>query len=163
MGGVVRSNVRRLSEDRYEGRVAVAFTLCLATREPHFTSEAAVAPHRRMLEDETLRVGCVAYAYCFMPDHLHVVLLGVRDDARPKAAIVRFKQWSGFLFGRGPVRWQPRFWDHVLRAGEDTAAQVLYVLNNPLRAGLTAEPLAWPFSGAIGMSYAEVLETVIDL
>ena len=49
MGRVIRSNVHRLPEDRYQGRVAVAFTACLQPRGPYFTSEEAVAPHRALL------------------------------------------------------------------------------------------------------------------
>lgn len=126
-------------------------------------SEETVARHREIFREEVVRARCIAYAYCFMPDHFHAVLLGVADDARPKEAMSRFKQRSGFLFGQGPVKWQPRFRDHVLRMDEDTSNQVLYVLNNPLRAGLTTDPLAYPFSGSVGIEFREVLETILDL
>lgn len=160
---MIRSRVHRLPEDRYRGRVAVAFTANLQPRRPYFTSEAAVAPHRKIFEEEVLKANCIAYAYCFMPDHFHAVLLGVTDDARPKEAMTRFKQRSGFLFGQGPVKWQPRFRDHVLRMGEDTPNQTLYVLNNPLRAGLTENPLSYRYSGSVGISFSEVIDTILDL
>lgn len=118
-------------------------------------------PHREILGQEVEEAGCVAYVFCFMPDHLHAVLLGVRDDATPKGAIDRFKQRSGFVLRNEPVKWQAGYYDHVLRANEDTPRQVLYVLNNPLRAGLTEDPLEYPFSGCIGTDYRELLETIL--
>jgi putative transposase len=163
MAAMVRSRVQRLPDHRYEGCVAVAFTACLKSRDPYFTTQDVVDPHREVLAEETLRAGCVAYGYCFMPDHLHVVLLGIADHARPKDAFIRFKQRSGFLLGKNSAAWQKSFYDHVLRDTADTPRQVLYVLNNPVRAGLVSDPREYPFSGAIGMDLDLVYATVLNL
>ena len=141
--------------------MAVHFTLCFADRIPYFTTEERVAPHREVLIQEVEQALCIAYAYCFMPDHLHTILLGVDDKASPKKAVDRFKQRSGFLLRNEPAKWQPSYFDHILRTNEDTPAQVLYVFNNPLRAGLTDDPFSYPFSGCIGTDYREVLETIL--
>ena len=47
-------------------------------------------------------------AYCFMPDHLHLIASGCAEDADLKKLIARAKQYSGFNFKRefGQSLWQ---------------------------------------------------------
>jgi putative transposase len=159
----VQAKPHRLPPERYVGRIAVAFTACLRNRRCYFVDEASVAVHRQILQAEVEAAHCVAYAYCFMPDHFHLVLLGLRQDSAPLLAMTRFKQKSGFRLRDCDVAWQPSFYDHILRPGADTVRQALYVLNNPVRAGLAANMSAYPFSGLIGISMSDLLVSVIDL
>jgi hypothetical protein len=41
--------------------------------------------------------------------------------------------------------WQPGFYDHRLRDGEDLEHQARYLLFNPVRRGLAARPEDYPF------------------
>ena len=47
-------------------------------------------------------------AYCFMPDHVHLIASGLAQDADVKRFIARAKQYSGFHFKRefGIALWQ---------------------------------------------------------
>lgn len=54
------------------------------------------------------------------------------------------KAWS--LGVRGAF-WQRSFWDHALRESECVQDQVDYILDNPVRAGLTTDRESYPFSG----------------
>jgi putative transposase len=45
--------------------------------------------------------------------------------------------------------WQPGFFDHLLRNDESYAAKWNYVVQNPVRRGLVAEPEKWPYQGEI--------------
>ncbi len=89
-------------------------------------------------------------AFCFMPDHIHLVLLGVSDHSDLIALLRDFKGTSA---SRARVQgfvalWQKGFYDHVLRSGEALDAVAWYIFNNPVRAGLAKEMGEWPFSGS---------------
>ncbi len=67
---------------------------------------------------------CFVPVYCFVPDHLHVMFSGWTTLADTWMAMTRFKARTGkslHLQGAG-WRWQPRFYDHVVRGGEDWRA-----------------------------------------
>ncbi len=116
---------------------------------PFFTSPEHVEPLVELLREAVSRHGCIAPVYCFMPDHLHAILLGLNEDARVKVALARFKQRSAYWMARHHpgVRWQKDFYDHILRPDEDQTRQVAYILNNPVRARL-AEALSSTRSAA---------------
>ena len=44
--------------------------------------------------------------------------------------------------------WQGGFYEHVLRAEEDRAAVIRYLLENPIRAGLVQELRQYPYWGS---------------
>jgi REP element-mobilizing transposase RayT len=48
--------------------------------------------------------------------------------------------WRGKL-------WQPRYYDHIVRAEEDLYRIAEYIVNNPVRKRLTVCPEDWPWSG----------------
>ncbi|MDA8216828.1 MAG: hypothetical protein M0Z94_04340 [Dehalococcoidales bacterium] len=43
--------------------------------------------------------------------------------------------------------WQRGYYEHVARCLEDVLAVCEYILANPVRKGLVAEPGLWPYSG----------------
>ena len=45
--------------------------------------------------------------------------------------------------------WQTSFWDHFLREEEGLEDAVMYVLNNPTRAGLVKHWHEYPYSGSL--------------
>ena len=54
--------------------------------------------------------------------------------------------------GRRGKIWQQSFWDHLLRAEEDAAVVLTYILNNPVRAGLVASWRDYPFAGSLNFT-----------
>ena len=85
-----------------------------------------------------------------MPDHLHLVVEGTERSADLVKFVTGFKQRTSYAHGRAARTrlWQDGFYDRVLRKDEATSAAVLYVLANPVRAGLVRSILDWPFSGS---------------
>jgi putative transposase len=85
-----------------------------------------------------------------MPDHLHAVVEGQRDDADLKKFVSRAKQYSGYAYSQacGEKLWQRYGYEHVLRDSESTRSVVLYILENPLRAGLVQSIAEYPFIGS---------------
>lgn len=159
---MLRSKPHRLPLETYQGRKAIAFTACLTSRQPYFVLNEVVDPHVKILTEEVRRHHCVCYCYCFMPDHLHVILVGLNDQSNGMDAFKRFKQRSGYLLRLTEAHWGKSFYDHILRP-KDTAAQTMYVINIPVRAKLCNDPFAYPFSGTIDMDWSDVLNSAIDL
>jgi hypothetical protein len=73
-----------------------------------------------------------------------------------------FKQKTSYEWKRrhGVELWQRGYIDRILRADEDTLTVARYILDNPVRAGLVASPLDYPFSGSGTMDLRDVLESV---
>ena len=101
------------------------------------------------------------WAYCFMPDHLHLLLEGKTKDANLKKLIALFKQVSGYEYKQNvshrfntekePKLWQPSFYDHVLRKDEALEDVVRYILNNPVRKGIVEHYSKYRYSGSLVM------------
>lgn len=91
------------------------------------------------------------YAYCFMPDHCHFLLCGLRTNSDLPAIIRAFKGGATVVlrrYGHQNV-WQTAFHDHVIRNDDDLRASAAYILDNPVRAGLAKDPQNYPFSGSL--------------
>jgi putative transposase len=101
----------------------------------------------RVADAEHFRV----LAYCFMPDHLHLLVQGESDGADLQRFVKDWKQMTGFKHakGYGFRLWQVGFFDYVLRSDEDTNRHAQYILSNPIRAGLTHTIGEYPFAGCV--------------
>jgi putative transposase len=85
-----------------------------------------------------------------MPDHLHLFVCGPHD--------FMLAEWMKGL-KRGisnacrahskRVRWQPGFFDHLIRNDESYGEKWNYVRDNPVRAGLVTIADDWPYQGEI--------------
>lgn len=101
------------------------------------------------------REGLFCPTYCLMPDHLHLVWMGLRlkSDQRKGMAFLR----THLKAALAPQKFQHQAHDHVLKEEErrqSAFARVCnYILENPLRADLVKYPAEWPFSGSIVPGY----------
>jgi REP element-mobilizing transposase RayT len=88
-----------------------------------------------------------------MPDHVHVLIRAVANDADLPRFVSRWKQATGFahLRARGNRLWQPGYFERVLRREELTASVARYIVANPVRAGLTRNVGEYPHAWARGM------------
>jgi len=95
----------RLPNDGYVGAHRVFFTMCAFKRKLHFADLATGERSRTQLLETAAGWDVEVIAYCFIPDHLHLLVEGKseRPDARKFAHV--FRQTSGFHFraGCGPV------------------------------------------------------------
>ncbi len=145
--GPERTASPRLATFEYMGPYAYSLTLTTQTRHAAFTSRV-VAECLQDLSQAAARHGFEILAYCFMPDHLHLLVRG-SDGSPLKAFVSLFKQRSGYRYRQQMHRplWQRSFYDHVLRREEDIQAVAEYIWNNPVQAGLATAPGSYPFSG----------------
>jgi putative transposase len=155
----VREKKHRLPDAAYRGQKNVAFTCCVERRVPLFRDAAVVEALLPTLTEKAERYGCLVGIYCFMPDHLHLILCGQQDWSNAKKVVDEFKAKSGLWLGkhRPSFEWQDGYHDHIIRRGEDWRRQVYYVLNNPVRKGLVLDAFDWPFTGSIGFNLHELV------
>lgn len=162
---MTREKFHRLPREAYRGEVVVAFTACVADANPLFKDSSVVAAFVVLLKTASERHGCIVVIYCFMPDHVHLILRGTTESADAWQAMVEFKQRTGFWLrqNRAGISWQKDFYDHVIRADEDLGAQVRYIAGNPVRKALVKDWREYPHTGSIGVDLAAVINSTLTL
>ena len=145
----------RLPDEYYQGDSVVHWTLTVLDRATGWLSGPFHALFRELMLHAAAREGILCPTYCLMPDHVHLVWIGLWLETN---------QLNGMAFLRthlepalAPAKFQPQAHDHVLRAEQRRknafAKACLYDLNNPVRAGLVTRPEAWKFNGAVVPGY----------
>ena len=160
----IREKKHRLPLECYRGKIFVAFTANTYQKTQFFIRRSIVSPIIDMLERALVRNDCVSPAYCFMPNHLHIIIHGLSDAADTWRAMVDFKQLSGYWFSKNnyPVKWQKDFYDHIIRKNEDLAAQIQYIWDNPVRKKLVSDWKEYPFIGAIRYEVNDMVEGFVN-
>jgi putative transposase len=152
----------RLSSEQYVGLQRIFFTMCTFGRLPLFIAAGIVDPVREQLLHDAVADRVEIIAYCFMPDHLHVLVEALRADCDLRRLARVFKQRSSFQWKRraeGDL-WQRSYFEHVLRDDEDTFQVARYILDNPVRAGMVKNPEDYPFLGSLTMNVRDLLYSV---
>jgi len=150
----------RLDPALYLGVQQYFLTFCTAGRQPRFVDSAIVALVREQIWRCAECFDFAVLAYCFMPDHLHLLIEGTTDGADLIAFVHQAKQRSGYAcraIGSGPL-WQPSFYDHILRNEDATLAVARYILENPVRAKLVTSPAEYAFSGSTRHTIDQIME-----
>ena len=95
------------------------------------------------------RFGFDILVFCFMPDHLHL-LLGGQEKSDLKGYMKAFKQASAYVIKKevNETLWQRSYYEHVLRRDEAVEDIARYILNNPFRAGLVEDFKQYPHLGS---------------
>ena len=138
----------RLERGLYRGPAAFSVTVATYQQQQAFTDATDVDRYRAMLEDAARKTRFKLLAYCFMPDHLHLLAEG--SEATDLAQLMKtFKQTSSYDYRRrvGRPLWQRSYYDRVLRGSDELQRAIKYILGNPVRAGLADSLRAYPFSG----------------
>ncbi len=148
----------RLPRDQYLGRKIYFVTICCEDRRPIFQDadrcKIAIDALKRVSESMHFLV----HAFCFMPDHVHLLVEGQIAASNLVRFVAQWKQLTGYLLrAQLPPRfWQRRFYDHVLRGPEDCDSVAWYIWMNPVRKGMAAAPHLYPFSGSFTVDWPKV-------
>jgi putative transposase len=148
----------RIRAFSYAGLYQYFLTLCTDIRRPVFASECTVLPALEQFRQSALHHGFAVLAYCFMPDHLHLLCEARTESSDLVAFVHEATQRTGYSFTRsnGTRLWQRGFYDHVLRVEERVLAVVQYIVTNPIRAGLAQRLGEYPFCGSDVFSIEEI-------
>jgi putative transposase len=119
-------------------------------RQPTFSSDADYDLYLHLLTEACRAAGTGIWAWCLMPNHVHLVLVPTHEDGLRAAlgeahrrytwAANQRRGWRGHL-------WQSRFSSFPMDEAHLLAC-VRYVELNPVRAGLVARPEQWRWSSA---------------
>jgi|SRR5208283_4124473 len=113
---------------------------------------------RELMLHAAAREALLCPAYCLMPDHIHLLWMGLRRDTDQRNGMSFLRTYLEPLLS--PHQFQPQAYDHVLREDERKrgafAKICFYILANPVRAKLIQEMEPWPFCGAVMPGYPRV-------
>jgi putative transposase len=153
-----RINIR-LPASSYIGHQWYFLTACTQDRIPRLQNAALVGEHLNLLTNGAKEECFDIQAYCFMPDHVHLLVSGTHETSDCLKFINGFKQRSAFAFKQstGKKLWQHKPYDHILRPNERWEGVAYYIWMNPVRKGLCARPEDWPHSGSQTMDWKSML------
>ena len=124
-------------------------TICTVQKQPHFSNPSICDEIIRELEFRRTSGEIQLYCFCLMSDHLHLLMSLKENYTRKNGAfgdrtlqkwVSSFKRYSAKKVGQvwdiSPL-WQKNFYDHVVRGDESLLEICEYILNNPVRKGMT--------------------------
>jgi REP-associated tyrosine transposase len=105
---------------------------------------------RTQLREVIRNFGWSLYAYCFMPNHYHLVFATDREHL--SAGMHRLNFLYAQRFNRRNDRvghvFQNRFAAYVIESDEHLLNAMIYVVENPVRAGLCEQAGDWPWAAS---------------
>jgi len=140
----------RLPRSCYVGQNWYFITACTKKRRPLFSRGQLVETLLDILRAKCSSCSFNVYAYCFMPDHLHLELVGLSDTSDMIELLRDFKGVATVQARDIGIRdlWGRSSHDHILRDDDNHNAVAWYIFNNPARKGLVKDPRDWPYSGS---------------
>jgi putative transposase len=140
----------RFEREAYLGARSYFVTAATRDRYAAFVEVDVVSMCLQILEDAALKCGFSLLAFCFMPNHFHLLVEG-SDDSDLAKFMKSFKQRSSHAYRQmtGQTLWQKSYYDHIIRNEDDKRESFLYILQNPLRAGLVENIEDYPFLGGV--------------
>ena len=116
-------------------------------RQQTFFESGDYLLYRDLLADAARRAEAQVWAYCLMPNHVHVIVVPADEDGLRRTFADAHRRYTGFINARH--RWTGHLWQGrfgaVLMDEAHLAHAVRYVSLNPVRARMVerAEDYAW--------------------
>jgi len=120
---------------------------------------------RRLIREAIAKIreqhNFILEAFVLLPDHLHCLMRLPEGDAdfsigwrllKSYISKRRDPVWmvdvnsTSRLHRKETALWQRRFWEHCIRDDEDWRRHCDYIHYNPVKHGLCAAPILWPYS-----------------
>jgi putative transposase len=117
---------------------------------PTFLSDNEYATYLEILTECSSRHGVAVWAYCLMPDHVHLIALPGEKNALSnclRAAHGRYTRYINRRTGSTGQFWQGRYASHLLD-DQYLIACARYIEINPVKRGYVDQPEDWPWSSA---------------
>ena len=154
-----KGKLPRLERHHYQGHAVVFWTNTLEERARGWLTPEFHCHFRELLLHCAAREHLLCPTYCLMPDHVHLVWMGVTWTSDQLNAMKFLRVRLEPVLGGGRM-WQHQAHDHVLRE-EDRKRNAFsrfcfYTLANPVRAELVRTEGDWPFLGAVIPGYPDL-------
>jgi putative transposase len=113
-----------------------------------FFGDSDYALYRDLLAENCRAAGVEVWAWCLMPNHVHLILVPADPDGLRRALARVHRAYAGIIQARRKRTghfWQGRF-GAVAMDEQHLAAALRYVSLNPVRARLVQRPQDWRWS-----------------
>ena len=154
--------LKRLPPEFYRGQAWVHWSLTIEDRKTGWLIPIFYYKFRELLTHTTFRYGLCCPIFCLMPDHIHLIWLGIRDSADQRLAMKFLRGQLNSVLEKLHVRLQDQPYDHVLRDDErqGIALQnvVEYIARNPERKQLALLDgyRDYPYTGCLVPGYPDL-------
>ena len=140
----------RLKDFNYKGFYRYFLTICTFEKSKYFTDNGLVYKVLDVLREVSNHCQFDIWAYCFMPDHLHLLIEGKDESSDMCKFVALFKQYSGYQFKKecGRKLWEENYYEHILRKKEATQKVATYIFENPIRKGIVEDYTSYPYLGS---------------
>jgi putative transposase len=122
-------------------------------RQQTFFGAADYAAYLALMAESCARRGVAVWAWCLMPNHVHMIAVPDAPDALRRAIGEAHRRYARAVNAREDWRghlWQERFSSFPMDQRHLVAA-ARYIAFNPVRAGLARRPDTWRWSSAAAL------------
>ena len=117
-------------------------------RQLTFFEDGDFALYRDLLAEGARRSGSAIWAYCLMPNHVHVIVVPCDPDGLRATFAYAHRRYTGYINARH--RWTGHLWQGrfgaVAMDEQHLIAAARYVALNPVRAQLVERAEQWEWS-----------------
>src|SRR5262249_29027206 len=155
-------HLKRLPKEYYQGQAFVHWSMTIEDRKTGWLIPILYYKFREILTHAAFRYGVCCPIYCCMPDHFHLLWMGIDCQSDQLQAARFFRKQMNVILAKLDCRFQEEAYDHVLRETErqdEAFAEVVeYIARNPERAGLVKanDYRAYPYSDCLLPGYPEL-------
>jgi len=141
---------RRLTDFSYQGQYRYFITIRTHNLRRYFSNHDVVTMVIEILKNTAEQEGFGVWAYCFMPDHVHLLIEGKKASADMRRFVALFKQKTGYRFSRicSDKLWYRNYYERVLQDNEAIIPIARYIFRNPVRKGIVEDYTLYPYSGS---------------
>jgi len=134
-------------------------------KQPVFRMETDYQTYLSLLGRFKKRYSFAIYAYCLMPNHIHILGEPKIPPFLPKFMLAMNRTYTEYFnkkYGKVGHLWQGRFKSKVIHKDRYLLDCFKYIETNPVRAGLTKSPISYRWSSCVARTldaYDPILDT----
>lgn len=157
-----KDHLPRLEPSFYRGQAYVHWTMTIEDRRTGWLIPAFNYKFRELLTHTAFRYAFSCPVYCLMPDHIHMVWMGIDDRTDQLKASKYFRRQVAEPLKKLGFEFQHQPYDHVLRDDERIESAFInlveYIARNPERKGLVPPDgfREYKFTGCLIPGYPEL-------
>lgn len=157
-----KQHLPRLEHGAYCGQAHVHWTYTIESRRTGWVSPVFYYKFRELLTHTAFRYSIACPIFTLMPDHLHMIWIGIDDESDQVKASRYFRKQLRIPLGKLGFDFQHQPHDRVLRENEkresDFHGLVEYIARNPERAGLVTTDgyQNYPYTNCLIPGYPEL-------
>ena len=107
----------RLKDFNYKGYYRYFVTICTYNKKSIFIERGLIESILKQLKAISDKHNFSIWAYCFMHDHLHLLVEGKNENSDFRKFISEFKQITGYSYRKlfSESLWEINYYEHILR------------------------------------------------